>query len=335
MLLHLYLMFDSNNTAVIKSITCPITGIVMRDPVVGKDGQTYERSAIIHVLSIKPESPITHEPMQISDLEVNTSIRFICDKYHAGEFATDQRVKTSQEPSLINSEYSGWHQIHGSGVTTNSIEISTLSSYNSEFARAPCFHGSSLIILATGEKIQIQNLVKGDKVQTLSDPYNMQSKTTEATVVCILKTLTHGQAPLVTLGSGLRITPWHPVLVDNEWKFPINIGRIVTQTCKYIYSILLDNGHTCCINDVWCIGLGHSYNKGIIKHDYFGTSAIVKDMQSLPGWNRGLIILDSHYSILRDPHSQLIISICGKGKQPMYKSIVQGQLIPNMQRVML
>ena len=300
----------------------------MRDPVQGKDGQTYERSAIIHVLSIKPESPITHEPMQISDLKVNTSIRFLCDKYHAEEFGTDQHVKTSQEPSLINSEYSRWHQIHGSGVAhTPSVEVSTLSSYDSEFARAPCFHGSSLIKLATGKFVRVQHLKRGDKVQTLSNPYKMQSKTIEANVVCIIKTLMHGQAGLVTLGGVLKITPWHPILVDNEWKFPIDVGRIVTETCDAVYSILLDNGHTCNINDVWCIGLGHSYNKGIIKHDYFGSSAIIKDMQSLPGWTRGLIILDSHYSILRDPGSKLIVSICGKGKQPMYKSIVQGQLV--------
>ena len=32
-------------SAIVESITCPITGDVMMDPVQGNDGQTYERSS--------------------------------------------------------------------------------------------------------------------------------------------------------------------------------------------------------------------------------------------------------------------------------------------------
>jgi Mg-chelatase subunit ChlD len=74
--------------AIIDSITCPIMGDVMTDPVQGNDGQTYERSAIIQALNIKQESPITRQPMNASDLKVNASIRFLCDKYHEGAFGS-------------------------------------------------------------------------------------------------------------------------------------------------------------------------------------------------------------------------------------------------------
>ncbi len=74
--------------AIIDSISCPITGDVMTDPVQGNDGQTYERTAIIQALNIKQESPITREPMNVSDLKVNASIRFLCDKYHQGAFGS-------------------------------------------------------------------------------------------------------------------------------------------------------------------------------------------------------------------------------------------------------
>jgi len=74
--------------AIIDSITCPITGDVMTDPVQGNDGQTYERSAIIQALNIKQESPITRQHMNVSDLKVNASIRFLCDKYHQGAFGS-------------------------------------------------------------------------------------------------------------------------------------------------------------------------------------------------------------------------------------------------------
>ena len=71
-----------NNDAIVQTITCPITCCVMKDPVQGNDGNTYERSAIMSALAIKQESPITRQPMNISDLKVNVALRFLCDKYH-------------------------------------------------------------------------------------------------------------------------------------------------------------------------------------------------------------------------------------------------------------
>ena len=77
------------NLSVIRdSITCPITGDVMTDPVQGNDGHTYERSAIVEWLSRNPISPQTRQPMTESDLKVNASIRFLCDKYHSGDFGS-------------------------------------------------------------------------------------------------------------------------------------------------------------------------------------------------------------------------------------------------------
>ena len=71
-----------NNDAIIQTITCPITCCVMKDPVQGNDGNTYERSAIVAALQIKQESPITRQPMTLTDLKVNVALRFLCDKYH-------------------------------------------------------------------------------------------------------------------------------------------------------------------------------------------------------------------------------------------------------------
>jgi len=90
---------------IIESITCPITADVMTDPVQGNDGQTYERSAIIQALNIKQESPITRERMTVSDLKVNSAIRFLCDKYHQGQFGTatiNRNPKISTDAIILN-----------------------------------------------------------------------------------------------------------------------------------------------------------------------------------------------------------------------------------------
>ena len=94
-------------SAIRDSITCPITGDIMTDPVQGNDGHTYERSAILEWLSRNPISPQTRQPMRESDLKVNASIRFLCDKYHSGAFGTidvsDRRqVKVSTDKITLD-----------------------------------------------------------------------------------------------------------------------------------------------------------------------------------------------------------------------------------------
>ena len=51
-----------------ETMTCPITGDIMREPVSGNDGSTYERSAIVEWLNRKSISPTTNQPMNINEL---------------------------------------------------------------------------------------------------------------------------------------------------------------------------------------------------------------------------------------------------------------------------
>lgn len=73
-------------SAIIDSITCPITQDVMVDPVLGNDGHTYEKTAIIRSLELKQESPLTRVRMTINDLQPNYGIKALCDQYHTGAF---------------------------------------------------------------------------------------------------------------------------------------------------------------------------------------------------------------------------------------------------------
>jgi len=91
-----------NNDTIIQTITCPITQCAMKDPVQGNDGNTYERSAIVSALAIKQESPITREPMRISDLKVNVALRFLCDKYHQiSQSVTTQHTEYQSSKPII------------------------------------------------------------------------------------------------------------------------------------------------------------------------------------------------------------------------------------------
>ncbi len=97
-----------DDNSLINLITCPITQEPMIDPVSGSDGQTYERSAIIRSLNLKAESPITREPMVISELTVNYSIKTLCDKYHNGDFNI---LPNRNKPKVSHLNLSLDHQI--------------------------------------------------------------------------------------------------------------------------------------------------------------------------------------------------------------------------------
>ena len=183
------------------------------------------------------------------------------------------------KPSAMRSANSG---------SANSRSNVSMSTYNSQ--STPCFAGTSKILLANGESKYIKDLEKDDLVRALS---YTDGAVGNATVVCLLKTIVpSGKAELVSLGSGLKITPWHPVFVDEEWQFPINLGAVKEEACDAVYSVLLDKTHVFLVNDVWCIGLGHSYEDGILKHAYYGTTAIISDMMDMNGWKEGLVKRD-------------------------------------------
>ena len=115
-----------DTSAIIESITCPITQDIMTDPVQGNDGQTYERSAITKWLNEKHTSPQSREPMTTNDLKVNAAIRFLCDKYHSGAFGT---VFNRKKEVLVSSSNI---KIHHNAVKNNNNKIMLNFSVNEQ-----------------------------------------------------------------------------------------------------------------------------------------------------------------------------------------------------------
>ena len=101
---------------VIESITCSITGAIMKDPVQGNDGHTYERRAIEHWLSLNHTSPNTREPMTIQNLKVNTNIRYLCDKYH------EQAKQNTSSAQASKSEFDKIKLTHSLRLTSDNTK---------------------------------------------------------------------------------------------------------------------------------------------------------------------------------------------------------------------
>jgi len=60
-----------------------------------------------------------------------------------------------------------------------------------------------------------------------------------------------------------------------------------------VYTFVLESEHVMIINGIECITLGKTFDEKV-KHDYFGTEAVVNDLMKLEGWNYGEIVLNDN-----------------------------------------
>jgi hypothetical protein len=72
---------------------------LMKDPIIMKDGQTYEREAIAAALERNPVSPITRQPLHISDAIQNFALKALIGKFRTNKFPIKvtypKRVRTA------------------------------------------------------------------------------------------------------------------------------------------------------------------------------------------------------------------------------------------------
>lgn len=77
---------------------CPITLQLMNDPVIGSDGNTYERSAINQWLRTNPHSPLTRQPMTVASLKPNFALRTAIERYKRPPPPPPQPIVASVPP---------------------------------------------------------------------------------------------------------------------------------------------------------------------------------------------------------------------------------------------
>ena len=66
---------ETNLTVVPSEFTCPLTLSIMRDPVISKYGQSYERESILRWLSTHSDCPMTRQPLSLKNLITNYSLQ--------------------------------------------------------------------------------------------------------------------------------------------------------------------------------------------------------------------------------------------------------------------
>ena len=206
------------------------------------------------------------------------------------------------KPSVSHNDgYRGGHYRSFGSSPTALQNMSVLSQ-----SSGPCFTGECVVTLANDAIKLVSEINKGDYVKTHKG---------FACVLCVTRTHCHNnQTTLVNLENGLRITPYHPIKHNNEWKFPINVlgegnGIVATQECDIIYNFVLTNDHIMYINGYECCTLGHCFTDNeVIQHDYYGTSAVVRDLQKSSTYNAGFVHIYPN-DTERDPETNRVCKI--------------------------
>ena len=160
----------------------------------------------------------------------------------------------------------------------------SMRTYNN--ASGGCCAEDSTVLMEDGSNKLVQSIMKGDKVQTKINGYIGSSE-----VECVIKTrCNNGKENMVTLGN-LRITPYHPVLEDTTWDFPINKGDVEEVDCESMYTFIIKNRGSILVDNYLFATYGHKLQGDIIGHEYFGTENIINDLKKLEGYGEGYITL--------------------------------------------
>jgi Hint-domain/VWA / Hh protein intein-like/von Willebrand factor type A domain len=155
------------------------------------------------------------------------------------------------------------------------------------YSKRECFDGEGYVKLANREVKMVKELIKGDRI--------VNSDGNEATILCVLKIKGDDREVKMNVFSGVKITEWHPVRINKEWKFPSRIIESIPIKCDYTYNIVLDKHHIMTINNLDVITLGHNYTQDpVLAHPFFGSQKVIDNLKTHSGWNNGLIEITNY-----------------------------------------
>jgi Mg-chelatase subunit ChlD len=142
-----------------------------------------------------------------------------------------------------------------------------------------CFSGECPVEMRDGTSRLVKDIKKGDEVKG------------GATVVCVVRTDTEKTVDMTRVGD-LIVTAWHPMRGDDgQWVFPCEVEGAKTASCDAVYNFVLDRLHEVTVAGKKLVTLGHGLTGAVVAHPYFGTRAVIEDLQNAIGWEMGVVRL--------------------------------------------
>jgi hypothetical protein len=194
-------------------------------------------------------------------------------------------------------------------ATGNPVKKSVVMSHYHR-ASNPCFAGDCAVRLGDrNASIILKDLTPGTSLWT---PAGSRK------VVQIVRTSVRGQE--MCLVGMCRVTPHHPVYVNEKWAFPLDIKEKRMLYTGMIYSILLErdknvDAHAVEVGGVLAATLGHgltdmSVTGNVRAHTFLGSyERVEKDLAKLPVGLDGVLV---SRGMTRDIESGLVSGFLGK-----------------------
>ena len=156
-----------------------------------------------------------------------------------------------------------------------------------------CFDGNGKVTIYNNDGtdeflLPVTKIEKGHVVKTIDE----NKKISKTRVRCVIKSRVPNKSNVMCNINEMLITPWHPLLWNDIWIFPINIAPEINVSIDYIYNIVLESGHVIFINNTPVVTLGHNFKESVVAHPYYGSQQIIKDLSQMNGWDDGMIILN-------------------------------------------
>jgi len=176
--------------------------------------------------------------------------------------------------------------------------ISMASYYNYS---GGCFTGDSLVFGEGRTEVPVQNLHKGSVVLS-------QAGYTQVEAVIKLRY----KGPLYPIAAAMKLTAYHPVMLNGECFFPVDHVNSVENVDGYVYDVVLQNrGILACpstVGELFVATFGHNVSAQVFRHSYFGDEAIVNDLKKHPDWESGFVVLDEP-EFVRDSRTQEVVQL--------------------------
>tara|TARA_B110000495_G_C22921494_1_gene538354 strand:+ start:86 stop:574 length:489 start_codon:yes stop_codon:yes gene_type:complete len=161
--------------------------------------------------------------------------------------------------------------------------------------------------MSDGSHKKVQDIKKGDRVVTASFLHGKGIEYTIGEIECIVRTECDDLEKMIQIDN-LHITPYHPILVDYKWGFPINTGEEIYMEIPYIYTFVINNRRSVIIDDYIFATLGHNMTGEVIGHQYFGTNDVISDLKKKESYHGGVVDLKKDM-LQRDTTTNNVIGI--------------------------
>lgn len=165
-----------------------------------------------------------------------------------------------------------------------------------------CFDGNSDIKMYNNTYKKVKDLIKGDEVLSIN---NVKAK-----IECIIITKINKEHIQMCNINEMLITPYHPVIYNNKWIYPINVVKPKNIKIELVYNLVLSNGNVVVyLNNTPVVTLGENNIIDInIHHAYLNSNNVINDLSNKVGYYNGVVVLEQS-DFVRDTVTNEIIKI--------------------------